>query len=125
MRHFMRGQALVALLFFIVIAITVISAAVMLIVTNAIAVQSIEQGAMAAILARNGIDYAYMQLLRNPDYAGGTQVFPEGTAEISVSGTNTKTIYSTGKAGNYVRRIRAIVSYNNNAQLIISEVVEL
>ena len=64
--HIMKGQALIALLSFIIIAMTVISAAVIILITNILASGKVEQGTMAYSLAQSGGEDALLRLLRNP-----------------------------------------------------------
>ncbi len=122
----MKGQALVALLSFIIIAITVISAAVIILITNILASGKVEQGIMAYSLAQSGGEDALLRLLRDPAYAGDTMTTPQGTITVSVTGTSPGpyTIYSSGKVGSFVRRIKTIASYANNT-LTITEWKEL
>ncbi len=121
----MEGQALIALLSFIIIAITVVSAAVVILITNSLAASKIEQGVTAYVLAQSGVENAVLRLLRNPSYTGETKTVPLGTIIISVQGVGPYTIYSTGKVGKFARRIRAIASFDAAEKLTITEWKEL
>ena len=122
----MKGQALIALLSFIIIAMTVISAAVIILITNILASGKVEQGTMAYSLAQSGGEDALLRLLRNPSYAGGQQTLPQGTITVSITGIapGPYTIYSSGKVGSFVRRIKTTASYAGNT-LTITEWKEL
>lgn len=123
----MKGQALVALLSFIIISITVVSAAVIILITNSLAASKVEQGVTAYALAQSGVENAVLRLLRNPTYTGEPpMIVPLGTIVISVvSGGGSYTIYSTGKVGKFARRIRAIASFDAAEKLNITEWKEL
>lgn len=120
----MKGQALIALLSFIIISVTVISAAVIILVTNTLGSSKVELGASAYSLAQSGAENAFLRLLRNPSYFGEQITTPDGTTNISVQGTNPYTIYSSGKVNNFVRRIRVTVT-NVGGKLTITEWKEL
>ncbi len=123
--YLMKGQALIALLSFIIISITVISAAVIILVTDTLASSKVELGASAYVLAQSGAESALLRLLRNPSYTGPDVITTQdGTVTITVQGTAPYTIYSTGKAGNFVRRIRATATYVND-ELKLTEWKEL
>lgn len=126
--HFvMKGQALIALLSFIIISITIISAAVIILITNTLGSSKVERGVTAYALAQSGTENALLRLLRNPSYTNEVIATVDGTITISVQGTPPAgpfTIYSTGKAGNFVRRVRATATYVNS-KLILTEWKEL
>ena len=114
-----KGQALVTLLFFMVISITIISAAVILIVVNATTLGHVERGLYAQSVAESGAENAVLRLLRDPSYIGETLLVGEGNAVITVSGTDPKVILSVGSLGEHKRQIEVIAGYTNN-QLTIN-----
>lgn len=118
------GQVLVTLLFFMVISISIISAAVILIVTNATAVTRIEGGLSALTIAESGAENAILRLLRDPSYTGETLPVGDGTAVISVTGTDPKVIHSLGQRGDHKRSVEVIAGYTNN-QLTINSWKEI
>lgn len=109
-----NGQMLVTLLFFMVISITIVSAAVIMIIVNASGATSVAQGVDAYYIAESGIENGVLRLLRNPSYTGEVMTVSNGTATITVTGTEPKTVTSVGRIGDYVRTIRAVVGYTNN-----------
>ncbi|MBI4226099.1 hypothetical protein HY612_03210 [Candidatus Roizmanbacteria bacterium] len=109
-----KGQTLLMLLVFMIIAITVTSAATTLILVNSSNTQKMEGGTVAYHLAESGVENALLRLLRNPNYTGETLNINEGTATITVTGSNPYTITSIGRNGNFSRTLQVVVNYNGN-----------
>lgn len=119
MKHGENGQTLVTLLFFMVIAITITTAAIIIIFVNTQAETKVQQSQSAYYVAESGMENALMQSLRNPAYTGETLTIGEGTASISatLSGTVTTGTFiatSAGSVGNFVRKIQMIGLFTNN-----------
>lgn len=119
-----QGQVLVTLLFFMVISISIISAAVVLIVMNATSLSHTEKGLYAHTIAESGAENAILRLLRDPSYSGEILQVGDGSATISVSGTDPKVIVSSGQSGDHTRSIEVIAGYTNN-QLTINSWKEI
>lgn len=113
-----RGQALITLLFFIIISITVTSAAVIMVMVNSLSGMKFQQGEIAYEIAQSGADNAVLRLLRNPAYTGEIVAVGSGTATIEVTGSGTSgspfVITSTGVIGNFTRKIQITATYTNN-----------
>lgn len=99
------------LLVFMAIAVIVTSAAVVMMVVGSTAAAKYERGQSAFAAAESGIENALLRLLRDPNYSGETLTIGEATATITVTGTDPKTIISTGVAGEFARTIQAIAGY--------------
>ena len=109
------GQTLLMLMVFMIIAITVTSAAAGMILVNTANTQKMEGGTVAFQVAESGIENALLRLLRNPNYTGENNLaIGNGTVDISVTGSNPYTITSTGISGNFSRTIQVVVNYNGN-----------
>jgi hypothetical protein len=108
-----KGQTLVTLLVFMVVAITVTSSAAMIILNNTLNASKAEQGTVAMTIAESGIENAMLRILRSSTYTGETLAVGQGTAIITVT-TNgsTKTITSTGTFFNTKRKLQVTVGYN-------------
>lgn len=120
--QYARGSTLVTLLFFMVIAITVTTGAIAMLVTNSISGAKLQQGSIAYQIAESGIENAKLRLLRDQNYAGEALPVGGGTAVITVSSVGTNyTILSRGTVGNFVRQIQATASYANNLLTITSQ----
>lgn len=116
-----HGQALITLLFFVVIAVSITSAGVILLVTNSIAASKLEEGTIAYVSAESGIENAIMQLLRNQNYTGETlQVGGTSTVTVTVTQGNPITVLSVAKEGNFIRKIQVQIIYNKSVLTISS-----
>lgn len=115
-----KGQALVMLLIYMVITISIVSAAVVAVIVNSISGSKQVSSQNVYVLAEGGIENALLRLIRNPEYTGEILEFNEGTATVDVTGTEPKTILSVGKIGNFVRSIEVSVSYIDNELRILS-----
>ena len=103
------GQALVTLLFFMIISITIITATAVILYTNISAVGSQEQGIYAYYIAESGAEEGLLQLIRNPSFGGETISVGSGTATISVTNG---IITSTGKYNTAIRKIQVQTAYD-------------
>jgi len=124
---FQMGQSLVTLLIFTVVAITITSAAVVIILTNSIGTSKFEQGTNAYYIAESGAENGLLRLLRDPTYCGETLPVDSGTSTIEVidggggcNGTSPITITSTGNMGNFSRKVQVIATYVSNILTISS-----
>ncbi len=108
-----KGQALTTLLFFVIISVTIASAAIVILIVNAISTSKIQEGIAAYYAAESGIENALLRILRDPNYNGETLVIDTSTAQISVTGSNPKTVVSVGQNGNFKRTVQAQVDYTN------------
>lgn len=111
--RFQRGQALVTLLFFVLISLTITSAAIVIIITSASATSEFEEGILAYNAAESGIENALLRLLRDPSYTGETLAIDTASAVISVTGSNPKTVVSVGQNGKFRRTVQAQMNYNS------------
>ncbi len=111
--HLEKGQALITLLFFVLISLTITSSAIIIIIANSISASKLEEGNLAYYIAESGAENALLRLLRDPGYAGETLEIGSGTATVTVSGSNPKTILSVGQDGNFKRKVSAQMTYSN------------
>lgn len=105
------GQTLVFLLVFMAMAITVTTAAVLVIISNSQAASKLEQSLTAYAAAEAGAENALLRLLRNPAYTGETLTMGEAVATISATGTNPKVILSIATYKNFQRQIQVTATY--------------
>ena len=120
-----QGQALVALLVFVVIAVMVIFGSIAITSTNTEGATVFQQGIIARQIAETGVENALLKLLRDPSYTGETIPVDEGayqgSAAVTITGDSlNKTIQSIGTAGNFQHKIVVKITYNNGVQTIIS-----
>lgn len=121
------GQALVLLLVFMIVSITITSAAVVILFVNSEAASRLEQGIATMRIAESGAENAVLMILRNPSYTAAGQVLPvgSGTATVTVTGSSSKTILSVGQAGSFTKRIQVTTIFDDNRQLQISSWTEV
>lgn len=116
-----NGQALISLLFIVLIGFTIITIAAILIYVNFQSASIAERGTYAYYIAESGAEEGLLRLLRDPSYsgtqAGQPLIVSSGSAQIQVSGG---TITSTGTYNNTVRKIQVQTVYNNGVRTITS-----
>lgn len=104
------GQALVTLLIFTAMAITITTTGAVLLITNLRGTTSTVASYDAYMVAESGVENALMQLLRNPNYSGETLTINNGTATITVEGDNPKIVTAVGRAHGFQRTVEAQVN---------------
>lgn len=109
-----KGQTLVILLIYMVIAVVVTTASIALVINSATGTDKVYQGSNSLDVAESGAETAMIKLLRDPNYSGETLTIENGEAVITVSGTNPKTVISKGTVNNFTRTIQVIVDTSNN-----------
>lgn len=120
-----QGQALVTLLFFVIIAITITSAAIAITISNLTSGEKLQEGLLAYDNAESGVENALIRLLRDPDYTGETLSFINGNlnsqAIVQVNGIlPNRTIISKGSTGKSLKTIQVDINYSNNIMNILS-----
>ncbi len=101
-----RGQALVTLLFFTMIGITIAIAAIIVSLASIISSGKFQSGSLTFMEAESGAENGYLRLLRNPNYKGETMTINNATVTITVSGTNPITITSKASSGQFLRTVQ-------------------
>jgi hypothetical protein len=119
------GQALITLLFFTIIGLTITTAAISMLLVNSINGAKFQQSLQAYQVAESGAENALLRLLRNPNYTGETLTVGNGTATITISGGNPYTITSKGQVGNFIRTIEVVASYNSQSVLTATSEKEI
>lgn len=115
-----KGQALITLLFFMIIAITITSAAVIISIVNSLSTSYFDQANSAYYVAEAGAENAIIRLLRDPSYTGETLNVDTGSAVITVSGTSPYVITSVGKIYNSLRKIEVDATIVNGVLTVTS-----
>ena len=127
------GQALITLIFFVVIATVVISAAVTVLFINNLSATTSEQGTLAYYIAESGAEDGYLRILRNPCYTTPTTtptpaplVVGSGTVSLSITNTGCAsfpvniTITSIGTLNNISKKIVISAVYNTTGSISIT-----
>lgn len=112
-----HGQSLVTLLFIMVIAITIISAAAVVVMENTSSVSVAEQGTLAYYAAEGAIENSLLRYLRDKTYTGETITIGNATVTVQITGG-----YATASAvlGKVIRKIQVQTVYNNGSVAISS-----
>jgi len=112
--HNSSGQTVVALLVFMMLAITLTLTAAMIVIVNTQSDTTYQQGEQALENAQSGVENALLRLERDGTYTGETLSLAGGTATITVSGTGPLTIVSVGHIGRIVRTVTATADISGN-----------
>lgn len=115
-----KGQTLVLLLVFVMVAISVTTAAIFIISSNSRAVTGYTVGAATKLLADSGAEKAMLGIIRDPSYSGETFTEDTTTVTVTVTGTTTKTITSTAVNGDFTRVVEVIASNSDNVVTLVS-----
>lgn len=91
------GMALVTVIIFAAVATIVITLGITLMVVQTSSSSRVASAQETLIIAESAMENALIRLLRNPNYAGETLTFPNGTATITVTGTTSKTVTVTAE----------------------------
>lgn len=108
-----KGQALVTLLFFVLISLTITTGAIIIIIINAISASRFQEGTVGYYVAESGVENALLRLLRDPNYIGETLMIGDQAAVITVTGINPKTVVVVSQNGNFKRTVQVQMDYNN------------
>ena len=110
------GQALVMLLFFVIVGISVATSATLIAESNSRAATILGEGIIAKEMADSGIEAAMLGIVRKNDvYTGETiENLNGGTIVVTVTGDTTKKIDSVATNGSFVKKVEVIVNYSNN-----------
>lgn len=114
------GQALIMLISFIAIGLTIISSSIFVNMIQSNTTTEVQSGSSALNVAESGVENAMLRLLRNPNYTGETLSVDSGTSVTSVSGTGPWTIVSTGEVGEFKRTLRVVVSDSGGTLVVTS-----
>lgn len=117
---FETGQALVVLLVFAAIAITITAGAVIVTISNSQATSKYALGEEDLLIAQSGAENAILRLLRDPNYSGETLNLGFGSATITVTGTTTKTITSASSDSVFKRTIQVSGTLSGNVFTVTS-----
>lgn len=114
---FQNGQAVITVLFIMIISVSIITALTIMIYNSVISGSNMEQGEIAYYSAETGAQNAILRLLRDPNYAGETLSINDGTVVTQVSAG---IITSTAHINNSIRKVEVQTVYNNNVLTVSS-----
>ena len=117
---YLKGQSLVTILIVVIIAMMLTAGAIMLTVTNTFSSSAFALGNEAYYVAESGAENGVIRLLRDKSYTGEVLTVGNNTATITVSGTDPDIITSSGRAGNFVRKVQVTLGYPDSILTISS-----
>lgn len=106
-----KGQALISLMFFIIIALFLVSAAVVMLSVSAQSTTRSEGEEIASRVAESAGETALIKLLRDPAYSGENFTFTDGDATVTITGS---TITINATSGNFVKKLVIQTNLTNN-----------
>jgi len=118
--YYQKGQSLVTVLVFSVVAISVATAAVVIMINVSQGTIRVEGNVIAKQTAESGIENALLRLLRDPSYTGETLTVGDGTVEITVTGTNPKIVTAVANINSHTKTIEAEATFTNGVMTVTS-----
>lgn len=115
-----KGQSLITVMIFVIIALTLTAGAIALTLTNSQTASGFDRGNQAYYVAESGAENAVLRLLRDPNYTGETLTVGQDSAQISISGTNPYTIVSVGRSFGFVKKVQVIVNFTSGVLTVTS-----
>lgn len=115
-----RGQALVVLLVFILVGLTITTAAVVMVIVNSRAATTFSQSVEAQAIAESGAENALLRIIRDPSYAGETLTMGDGSATVEVTGAQDKLVTSRATLENFIRTTTVGVHLENEILTVTS-----
>jgi len=107
-----RGQAMITMLYIMVIGVLVTTGAVYALYSNTVVATVDEASISAYAYAENGIENALLRLIRDPDYTGETLVFgDQQDVEVSILSGSPQYITAAGRSGKASRVLQVAVQY--------------
>lgn len=119
-----KGNALITLLIFVAVGITVTTGAIVVSIINTQGLSKISQSEVALEIAESGAENAILRLLRDYTYTGESLNIGTGTATITVNGTSDITIVSEGAYNDFKRKIQVDATLLND-QLTVDDWKEI
>lgn len=111
-----KGTAMIILLLIMSVAMSMVGAAVVTIMSATQKTSFSEQGVVGLKIAESGAEEALIRILRDPNYTGGTLTIDEGNATIQVTGSTIKTITVTTDYAQVNQRV--VVTVNTAGDLL-------
>ena len=116
-----KGQAFITLIIFVAISVIIITAVIVIVGSNSMAMTTQAQSVSLREYAENGIENALIRLLRDTSYTGETIMVDGVTDVVTVTGSATaKTITSVATLNNFQKKIVANIAYTNNVISVVN-----
>lgn len=116
-----QGQALITMLFIMVIGVLVTTGAVFALYNNTSIASNDELGMIARTTAEAGIENALLRIIRDPAYVGETIDFGGGrSAIVTVASSSSQLVTSVGTISSVTRKLQVGIQYNQGILTIVS-----
>ena len=119
-KKYQKGQSLVLLLFFVLMAMTFAVTAILMLVVNSGSITAFESRIEVRQLADSGTENALLSLIRDPFYTGESYVVEDTNITITVAGSGTKTIIVRASRGEVQRTVEVLANYTDNVLRVAS-----
>lgn len=119
-KQFQKGSSLITVLVFSVVAISIATTAVAIMINLSQATMRIEGNVIAKQTAESGIENALLRLLRDPSYTGETLMVGNGSVAITVTGSSTKTITSVATINSHTKTIQVVATFTDGIMTVTS-----
>ncbi len=122
MKHLtQKGQALITLLLFVIISVTITSGAIIVILLNSRNVTQISQAGTCKVIAETGAENALLRILRDPSYTGEVMSLDGGSTTVQVASSGgTFTITSSATLDSYHSTIQVVANETNDVMSVSS-----
>jgi hypothetical protein len=98
----------------VIIAVTITSAATIVIGVNSLSLTKLQEGSIAYYAAESGIENAILRAIRDPSYTGETLTLDDKYVTITVPpGPYPKTVTVVSQSSNFRRTIEAQMNYSS------------
>jgi hypothetical protein len=111
------GQALISLMFFVIIAMFLISAAIVIMIVSSESTGQLEGKETVIRVAEAAGESALIKYLRDPSFAGETLNLPDGDATSSISGG---VITVTATSNGFNEKIEITTNFAGNIMSVVS-----
>lgn len=115
-----KGQALISLLVFSAMAITIATAATIITINAREETYIFTESSKIEDAADSGIENSLLMLIRNPSYTGGSLNIGDTNITVSITGDDVKTITSVAESSNFIKRRQVTVEYIDNRLTVTS-----
>lgn len=120
-----KGQTLIVLLVFMVVAITITTSSAFIVANNSRAVGTFESGLIVSQAAEAGAEVGLIKLIRNPFYTGETLNIDDIDVTVNVVGTDPYIVSSEAIWEGYIKRVEVRAVYSEDGILSVISWKEL
>ena len=120
MKKYEKGQSLVLLLIFVLMAMTFAITAILTTIVNSGSVTTMQRGIEVRELADSGVENALLELIRDPSYAGEDYLLDGVDISTSITEGLQKTITVEATESDITRTVEVLIDYTDNVLSVVS-----